>query len=210
MLNKKKNSIFSYFPLLILLFVIITLFLGILTNTHSDKLMKVSLHNLNPTAVINPLISKLENCSPLLLSLYQEEYLVCCDENDLENSWECLTVSDNINKIFSTKYAFILPLLPLFFTIFADILISISLFLSPIKLFSYTNSNIFSSDSQAFLSLFFNGKSKKEYLVYFLVSLYQSVKRSLVYFCIIIYRVVSYIYFFLLYLYCLIFFIILL
>ena len=47
-----------------------------------------------------------------ILNLNEEDSHICCNSSVHLSSWICIASYDNINKILSSSYAFIIPLIP--------------------------------------------------------------------------------------------------
>lgn len=52
-----------------------------------------------------------------VLDLYEEGSHICCDSKHHRSSWLCIASFDSVNKILSSHWAFLLPLLPYLTTI---------------------------------------------------------------------------------------------
>jgi len=52
-----------------------------------------------------------------ILDLYEEGSHICCDSNHHKTSWLCIASFDRFNKLLSSHWAFLLPLLPYLTTI---------------------------------------------------------------------------------------------
>ena len=56
-----------------------------------------------------------------ILNLNEEDSHICCNSLTHMSSWICIASYDNINKILSSSYAFIIPLIPFIINIFCNL-----------------------------------------------------------------------------------------
>lgn len=52
------------------------------------------------------------DCSKGLLALNLEDSHICCDSPSHESNWICIASFDSLNYVFSSRWAFVIPLVP--------------------------------------------------------------------------------------------------
>ncbi len=62
------------------------------------------------------------SCKRGLLTLDKEGSDFCCSNEGLRATWVCYSAYEEINKVMTTRWAFVLPLLPLACTIMVDLI----------------------------------------------------------------------------------------
>lgn len=70
--------------------------------------------------------SVIRNCKNELFILSVPDSQLCCDRPNNAVDWVCIASNDSLNKLFSSKWAFQIPVLPLVMTVLMELIFSMT------------------------------------------------------------------------------------
>ena len=68
--------------------------------------------------------TELRNCKNELFILSVPDSQLCCDRPNNAVDWVCIASNDSLNRLFSSKWAFQIPLLPIVMTVVMELIFS--------------------------------------------------------------------------------------
>ena len=68
-----------------------------------------------------------DDCTRELLVLHIPHSQMCCDDDIHASDWVCIAGFDRINRIMSSKWAYVLPVIPFGLTVITDLIVQGSL-----------------------------------------------------------------------------------
>ncbi|KAJ1424842.1 hypothetical protein B484DRAFT_451361 [Ochromonadaceae sp. CCMP2298] len=98
---KMRVKSFQYMQAASLAISFVVIFVGTIINQHDHKFAR----------------SYNTSCDRGILILNSEDSHVCCDAHATEHSWVCAASFDPANKVLSSVWAFVIPLVPFFLTV---------------------------------------------------------------------------------------------